>query len=649
MAINTHKNIQPVRKILTCSLALLTLWSGSVEALTDAQIKAVQKESRKRCDDFFKSQAGKPFRPGKIKYDWNNRGDFTRHYAQSVVLFAMRAFYLNEQIPQANTALRELCQFHLDRPQTLFEIHSFPGSCNGLLRICIFYGPQGTIAPHRLTPETYNLLLKTMWTWASRKSKISQAEVAQSQTWHIENSENHHALHFSTCWAFSMILKEAPEYQNRTYEDGHTAQQHYDAWTIYLREYLRQRACKGMLIEIASPSYASATLTGIYSFYDFSDDATLKKRAGDFLTLYWALWAQEQLDAVRGGGKTRCYPRSAQGGTDFIRRAAWYYLGIGDPKFGHASMLSFVTSSWRMPAVVIDLALDPTGDAYEIRQRRMGLTLPGHNKPPSYQMRTDFGGIYRYSYCTADFIIGSLMTEARPEEDWAAISSQNRWSGVIFRGHPNARIYPQCLTGDEPSNYNQQWAVQKKGTLITQKLKTSRHAGDMCIWFSKEGLTPPLSKDPWVFVEAPGAFAAVRAVTGSYTWQDDPNSKRGRWLKCSDQYTPVIIEVAGKTDFADFNAFQNAVLALPFTFKNHQLSYTALAGDDFTFYADYSQNPRINGQPVTYAPAKTFDSPFVQSLYDSGIVTIQKGARQLHLDFNTTLTDKRPQPRTIRK
>jgi hypothetical protein len=42
----------------------------------------------------------------------------------------------------------------------------------------------------------------------------------------------------------------------------------------------------------------------------------------------------------------------------------------------------------------------------------------------------------------------------------------------------------------------------------------------------------------------------------------------------------------------------------------------------------------VNGQRVNYAPGKVYDSPFVQSDWDSGVVTIQKGARKLILNFN---------------
>src|SRR6266567_2254583 len=95
--------------------------------LTDAALQQVSAESEQHCDALFRMQAGKPFVPGAIIKDWNKRGDFTRIYNLSVVLFATRALYLNEQVETADKALREMCQYHLDRPQTLLEVHSFPG------------------------------------------------------------------------------------------------------------------------------------------------------------------------------------------------------------------------------------------------------------------------------------------------------------------------------------------------------------------------------------------------------------------------------------------------------------------------------------------------------------------------------------------
>lgn len=618
--------------LFTCGLA-----AASAANLTEAQLAAVRAASERRHEEFFRKDAGKPLVPAPIKPNWNKRGDYTRDYGHAIVVFAMRAFWLGERLDEANAALRELCEYHLARPQTLLEVHSFPSVCDALLRVERFFGPRGSRAPGRLTAETRATVLRTLWAWASEKSKLADAETKESQTWHLEHSENHHAQHFSTCWGFSLVLQGEPEYRDRRYADGHTAREHYVAWTAYLREYLRERAAKGMTVEIDSPSYASATLKGIYSFYDFSDDPLLKRRAGDWLSLYWALWAEHQLDGVSGGAKTRTYAESAEKGTDFLRRAAWYALGVGDPEFRHASMLPFVTTTWRMPDVVVDLALGGADlGTYEIRQRRMGLALAGHAMPPRYRLRTDFGGIVRYGYRTPDFIVGSLLLEARPDTDWAAISGQNRWMGAIFRGHTDARIYPATTNRNGASIYNGHWAAQAHGTLIAQQLKTNRRAEDWRVWFSKAGLSAPVRDGRWVFAEAAGAYAAVGVVRGEFTWDETRAAKAGRWLVCAEAQTPVILEIARKTEFATLSAFRAAVTARPLRFDaaTGVLDYTGLAGDRFRFYADQSRLPEIGGKTVDLVPARVFDSPFVQSDWNSGVVTVRKGERVLALDFN---------------
>jgi hypothetical protein len=610
--------------------------------LTNAQLAQIRSATQQRRVEFFSNEAGKPLVRREIKRNWNNRGDFTRHYAQSIVLFSMRAMELNEQINEANGALQELCQYHLDRPQTFFEIHSFPGVCDGLARLYKFYGRNGTRAPGRLSEETCLILERTMWEWLNQKAEIGDAEIEHSQTWWIENSENHHAQHFTTCWAFSQILKEVPEYRDRPFKDGHTPAEHGAAWTAYLREYLRQRACKGMFVEIDSPSYASATLKSMYYFYDFSDDPILKKRAGQLLDLYWTLWAEEQLDGVEGGAKARCYADAAVHGGSFLRRAGWYLIGVGDPGFVHNSMIPFVTTSWQAPDIVLQIAHNSQSrGVYEVRQRRMGLAVDGYDRPHDYRLRTDFGGIFRYTFCTPDFIMGSLITEARPTKDWAAISSQNRWSGVIFHGHPDARVFPAPYHSKGGSILNGFWSVQSKGTMISQQLsprqignRSTAEAGTTQQWrvfFSTAGLSAPLQDGKWSFAEAENAYVGVCVVDdgGLFT-----QSRFGKWLVCNNPTTPVILEVARKCNYDDFAAFRRQVLLQSLVFLKSVLSYESLSGDKLTFYTDQTRLPEINGLPVNLAPDLAFDSPFVQSKWDSGIVTIRYGNLQSVLNFN---------------
>ena len=67
---------------------------------------------------------------------------------------------------------------------------------------------------------------------------------------------------------------------------------------------------------------------------------------------------------------------------------------------------------------------------------------------------------------------------------------------------------------------------------------------------------------------------------------------------------------------------------------DNTLTFTSPEHNRFVFACDYRQLPSVNGIPINLAPPQVFDSPFIQSAWNSGIVTIQKDSRQLTLNFN---------------
>jgi hypothetical protein len=231
--------------------------------------------------------------------------------------------------------------------------------------------------------------------------------------------------------------------------------------------------------------------------------------------------------------------------------------------------------------------------------------------------------------------MGSLITEARPTEDWAAISSQNRFSGVIFEGDRDARVYPAPYNAKGSSILNGFWSVQSKGAMISQQLgRKFTKKGAMQEWrvfFSTAGLSTPVQNGSWVFAEAKNAYVGVHVVQGSSSFE---KSRFGRWLVCKDKMTPVIIEAGRKSDYADFSTFQKRTMAQPLSFKKSILSYKTLAGDELTFYTDQSRLPEINNIAVDLTPDLVFDSPFVQSKWNSGVVTIKYGQDRKTLNFN---------------
>ena len=96
----------------------------------------------------------------------------------------------------------------------------------------------------------------------------------------------------------------------------------------------------------------------------------------------------------------------------------------------------------------------------------------------------------------------------------------------------------------------------------------------------------------------------------------------------------MILEVARKADFTDFKTFRDTVKALPFQFDGTVLTYTGISKDRFKFFADQSKRSQINGAPIDLGPEKVYDSPFVQSDWDSGVVTIHYAGKRRVIDFN---------------
>ncbi len=594
-----------------------------------------------RVDRMFRAESGKPLVRAKIKPPLGKgRGNYCRGYSYSIVAYAARCLYLNESLSKANAALVENARHYLDHPKDINDRDSFHWHASEVMRLLDMYGPNGTEAPGRLSQKTVDMCLKPIFMYAEKLP--GRWEYKKSKTWDIYESENHHAMSFMTCWHFAQIARKHPKYKKVKY-GGLTPAQHYDAWNNYFITYCRERAKKGMFIEMNSGKYNSSLIKGIYNIYDFGEPE-VKRAAGQFLDLYFAYFAQEQIHGVQGGGRSRIYYDQFQASKPVpgIKELLWYYFGMGEVPEVNGHDLNAALSDYRPPAVVADLVLDVRGRGrYEVKQFPRGLVSSASREPN--KIVPDYGGIQRYSYCDPAFILGTPMVEARPLKDWAPISSQNRWQGVIFSGKTPCRIVPLPKPKDERRALNTFWSVQQRGCLITQKLKTNNDAKDMIVWMSQDGLSKPVVEEGIIFVEAPGAYAAVRVVKGGYTIKEVTELKKREWAKIppgwditlEDEYAPVILEVAAKAVLKGFSDFKQRVKSCKPRYRGTVLGYQSIYGDTLTLDTSYQKTPTVNGKPVNFnKPRMVFDSPYLKSEYDSGVVTIQKGHRKRVLNFN---------------
>ena len=120
---------------------------------------------------------------------------------------------------------------------------------------------------------------------------------------------------------------------------------------------------------------------------------------------------------------------------------------------------------------------------------------------------------------------------------------------------------------------------------------------------------------------------------GGYVWDDPPEDGAGRWLRCNNDLSPIVIEVSRKESFDGLHAFQTALLSRTPSLEEGVLRYEGLDRDSFVFYSDYGSLPEIDGTSIDLTPDKVYDSPHVQSDWDSGVVTVSYGESKRELNF----------------
>ena len=532
------------------------------------------------------------------------------------ICFVMGAYGLDTRNSEADTYLLTM--------QDEFQANNyadFHWTGYQLERIYWLYSSQSTIYPGRMSTAAETAVLEMLWEWASAECEIGMADPAYIN--YLWVSENHHIMAWVTYWGAAQIFASHPVYSTYNYDDGSTPAEMAAEFDAYFKAWFRDRSSKNLLVEVASPIYAKYSLNALFNLVDFATDLELKAASSSYLDIYFAEWALEQIDGVRGGSRHRCYPGYYSvhhgGGAEH----AWYLFGLGGGPSTHFGVLSAMTTFWRPSPATVGLALDTMGrGSYSYTSRPLGLSdQAGGVNPPvygTYALDPDGGSLLRTTWCTPDFMMGMSQMEARSESDWTRISSQNRWNGVIFGGNSTARIFTQRPDPASGSVYNAEWGVQHKGAMILQRLSRHKYATGQMVWFDTS--LSRQESNGWIFAEGPRAYAAVKILDGGWSW-DGVN-----WAVLNNQYSPIILEVGRKQDYADMAAFQAEILANALVWDGTRLDYTSTRyNTTLTLFADESAPPQIDGSSIDYAPKKAYDSPYLEGEFGSGPVIISYG------------------------
>lgn len=568
------------------------------------------------------------------------------------------------------------------------------------------FGAKGSVSPGRLYPETEKALLELLWERMSYKNDI---HLARKSTWWMIGSENHDLVAKVSGLISSQIFMNEPDFKDRVYPDlgtgggnmywfhrmyaknavdgpqgranykdgkTYTAADHYDEWVKYFDEYITERAKKGFFLEVASPGYMAVSISYLMDIYDLCDDKPLANKVEKFLDVVWADWAQDQLNGVRGGAKTR-----VSDGTRWVdamyKFARFYFGGEGSAQTHFFAQL---LSSYELKPITWHIALDRQGlGEFAYTSRKPGEEENAWPRPLGAErtlLCDTESRLLRYSWVTPDYILGCQMDH--PAAVHSHLSNQARWQGITFKGEDGPRVYPTDVVRDENGNYKKSKtvgycrAVQNENVMLVQQNRRwtqvnpdwfpakNRSNLEYGIYFGDQ-LDQIIEKEGWIFVAHGDAYLATRVVMGEYAhgWtilKDDASpglsselvadsyewSPDKKMIYLKDNYAGMIFEASRRVHHKTLEDFIIDVLDNSLVLDKtvvpgfHILRYKGCGENAKEIYFNLANNEMsmMDGQRIDYSPDMVFDSPFIKSKYNSGIVKISKGDQELVLDFN---------------
>lgn len=572
-----------------------------------------------------------------------------------------------------------------------------------LYHIYYAFGSKGSVSPSRVNAKTEKAILDFLWEHLKYKNDI---HLARKSTWWMIGSENHDLVSKVSSLISSQIFMNEPEYMDRVYPDlgtggGHaywfhhmygkerikgpegranygdgksyTAEDHYREWLKYFDVYFSERVKKGFFLENASPGYMAVSVSYLTDVFDLCQNPELSQKAENFLDVVWADWAQDQLNGVRGGAKTRVSDGSRWADAMY-QFARFYFGGKGNAQTHFFAQL---LSTYKLKPLIWHLALDRQGlGEFAYVSRKPGEEENVWPRPLGAErtlLCDTESRFVRYSWVTPDYILGCQMDH--PGAVHSHLSIQKRWQGITFKGKNGPRVYPtgsvkesKGTMKDEVPFYR---CVQNEKVMLVQQSRgftlidpdwfpTKSRANQECAVYFGDNLNRIVEKEGWIFVEHGDAFLALKVVMGEYAqgWtilkdQASPGqtselvddsydwSADKKWIRLKDNYAGMIFEASRRVHHPTLEDFiadiLNNSLSLDKTVVPgfHILRYKGCGENAKEIYFNLANNemPMVGGKRVDYSPRMVFDSPFLQSRYKSGIVNIRKGEQEMVLDF----------------
>ncbi len=489
------------------------------------------------------------------------------------------------------------------------------------------------------------------------------------------DTENHWLMYYTSLYlACQMFPDSGPE----AWYNGKSARENMAEAEDYIRDWIDLTTSYGQG-EYDSPNYIEEYIRPLALLAGWAEDPEFRQLSQLMLDYIILDFAVEDLDGYYGGAHSRLYPRyTLAPSLTAAYRHAWLLFGQGE--YGsNAGNLILALSGYTPPSILYRIARD-RDEPYvqkELKRTRWRLRNAG---PDAYKIgfRTTTP-VYKYSYVHPDFILGSSqggLLQPIQQQTWSLIwragpGQSNTMFGLQPYSDPlEGTMYfvadwdtvtdliarskvdydsPDKLEGGSP--YEQ--VFQYKSTLIALfDMPEDNRFPHIHTFFSRDLEDRVEDPSGWIFARGGPVYIAFRPfVPGEWRpvdWTGLLKSGAGGWFSTNFEELAAgsqlyfseasrngyILQVAPASDYDSYEAFKDAVRALPVAIglgEEPSVHTTALDGTFLS--AAYGEAPTIGGDPVDYADWMLFDGPFTRSEKGSGRVIVQQGDQSGVLDL----------------
>ena len=486
------------------------------------------------------------------------------------------------------------------------------------------------------------------------------------------DTENHWLMYYTSLYLMSELY---PHEAGDTWYNGKSSDENLAESKEYIISWI------GLVTSVGQGEYNPTHYIGEYAIpmlmlATYAKDSSMKQRGHMILDLLFADLAESSINGVLHAPNSRTDDKSViEHWNSLSSFFTWLLYGNTPAPYGYASwggMFAALASNYEVPDVIYRIAVD-----------RSVTYLQKDLKRTRRRWRNSdvlMGRIYKTNYTTLDYAVGSYQGGLSDpiqthvwDVTWAVPDPRDKHN-TMFSVHPissNADL--QTYFTDPPDEMVQRVMFELKPSYdwegkflggsrfeqVMQNLDTiialydipaDVRFGHINGFFSKDLADLTVDKSGWIFARGGNAYLAYRPLA-PYTF--NVISRLKPWLPdiASDNwdkrlYSPyrkngTILQVASSKEFKDFQAFKNAILALPLSYKldpQPSVSFTSLRGNNLVF--TYGKIGTVNGNEMDYSKWKLYESPYLNSESKSNVITITYGQLKRVLNFNTlNITD----------